>query len=443
MPDSAVAGPSTTQTPSLIPPVLHEVISRSPNIPKFTGTDTGPDLESWVRSVSDHLNAQTKLTDAQKLLEAKTHLAAARSKKDEGPTHVSFLMHDPHFEDLKTWPQLISFLRQFYSPVSRENVVTSLIKILRDLDKEDNSHFLAYSSQVLTKLNGWKSLIRGSDWDNQGTMDINTVVNLLHLTLVLKHLPSQLTDHFKADWEPGDATGKISMQVQKHLGKISSEMGMSKVLNNSPVNESKQSMVAVVNQPKNSQAVIKNRICHNCQKPNHLARYCKSPPFCSYHGIVGHRNSECRAQGKNQGNNQNQGQINNQGHQQGNYQSSNYHNRGGNANQKNPSRFHNNQPFNNRNSQPSGYYNTSGRNYQPNNQSRPYHSNRPANQNNTGFMHHQPSAVDMNQYMPSQQTTSAPPYVQSQVMNSQQPNSALPNSQSNFRQRTPPTYNQS
>ena len=148
MPEEAVAGPSTTQTSSTSttqnPSTLlrHEVVNRTPNIPKFTGTDTGPDLESWIKSVSDHLNAQPKLTDAQKLLEAKTHLAAARSKKDDGPTHVSYLMPDPHFEDLQTWPQLIKFLRQFYSPVSRENVVTSLIKILRDLEKEGNSHYL-------------------------------------------------------------------------------------------------------------------------------------------------------------------------------------------------------------------------------------------------------------------------------------------------------------
>ena len=51
-------------------------------------------------------------------------------------------------------------------------MVTSLIKILRDPEKEENNHYLAYSSQVLTKLNGWKSLTRGSDWDNQGCMDI-------------------------------------------------------------------------------------------------------------------------------------------------------------------------------------------------------------------------------------------------------------------------------
>ena len=87
-------------------------------------------------------------------------MAATRSKKDDGPTHVSYLMANPHFESLQTWPELIKFLRQFYSPVSRENVVTSLIKILRDLEKEGNSHYLAYSSQVLTKLNGWKSLTR-------------------------------------------------------------------------------------------------------------------------------------------------------------------------------------------------------------------------------------------------------------------------------------------
>ena len=110
-------------------------------------------------------------------------------------------------------------------------MVTSSIKILRDLEREGgNSHYLAYFSQVLTKLNGWKALTRVSDWDNNGCLDIDTVANLLHLTIVLKHLPTQLTDHLKPDWSPGDATGKISVRVQRHQGKLSSELSMSKIL---------------------------------------------------------------------------------------------------------------------------------------------------------------------------------------------------------------------
>ena len=420
-PASPVAGTSANLVPSTL---RHEIVNRNTNIPKFTGTDTGPDLESWIKSVDDHLNAQPRLSSLEQLIEAKLHLSTARAKQDDQPTHVSYIIPDTEFEQLRTWPELQAFLRQFYSPVSRDNVVTSLTKILRDLEKEHNRHYLAYSSQVLTKLTGWKALMRGSDWDNNGYLDINTVANLLHLTLVLKHLPSQLVDHFKPDWVPGDATGKINVRVRKHMGKLNSEISMSRILDDTSKNESKQT-VAVVTQPRPSQTTHKGRLCHNCQKGNHIARQCRAPPFCTYHGIVGHRNDQCRAQSKNQGqHNNNQG---NQPH---------YQNKGGNVNQRNVRGSFNNSNY--RNSQPRGYYNTSGRNHQPNTQPRSYH-NRSAN-NNMGMMQH--NAGDMNQYMPNQQTTSASTYVPNQTNNGQQSSSVPVLPQQNFRQRIPPTPSQ-
>ena len=50
-----------------------------------------------------------------------------------------------------------------------------------------------------------------------------------------------------------------------------------------------------------------------------------------------------------------------------------------------------------------------------------------------GLMHHQQTAIDINQYVPAQQTTSVAPYVQGQAMNNQQSSSAPANPPQNFR----------
>ena len=76
-----------------------------PSIPKFTGTELGPDLESWIKVVEDHPNAVPKLSPLERLIEAKTYLSAARPKKDENPNHISYLMPDPEFENLQTWTE--------------------------------------------------------------------------------------------------------------------------------------------------------------------------------------------------------------------------------------------------------------------------------------------------------------------------------------------------
>ena len=426
LPDTnASASASSTRT------VRHELVQRVNAIPKFTGTDRGPDLESWIQSVEDLLNTCPNLSESQKLMEAKTHLDSKKKAQEDSAQHISFIMTDWRYGEITTWTGFKAHLRGLYGSVTRENVVTSLSKIIREVDGLD-THYLDHASQSFVKLTGWMSLVSSSEWvDENNRMNLKDVATLLQLALTLKYLPEELVSYFKPDWTPRDGVTKLKTAVEKNLGKVPN-INMVRIVGHQQKNKT---AVAVVNNTNNNNnnlsrpesnnnnkvnTGLKPKFCNNCQKVGHFERECYAQSYCTHHKTVGHRNDQCRSL-----NNQNGSQTRaNRGRNTSNNFNSNF-------NQRRYTRNQGNTAYNSR-----GNYNNY--NQHPHQQRQNRHYNNGINTINTdqSFVQgntHNLSTTPLNQFMT--QPTPQPQFVQStpQMIPAQQQAPA------NFGQRQNPT----
>ena len=421
LPDTnAVASTSSRET------VRHEFVQRVNDIPKFTGTDRGPDLEAWIQSVEDYLNTRPNLSESQKLMEAKTHLEPKKKAHEDSAQHVSFVMTDWRFGEITTWTGLKTHLRGLYASVTRENVVTSLSKIIREVDGLD-THYMDHASQSFVKLTGWMNLVSSSEWvDDENRMNLKDVATLLQLALTLKYLPEELVSYFKPNWTPRDGVTKLKSAVEKNLSKVPN-INMVRIVGHQQKNKT---AVAVVNNNTNSNnnlsrpesnnkvnTGLKPKFCNNCQKVGHVERECYARPYCTHHKTVGHRNDQCRSL-----NNQNYSQTRaNRGRTSNNFNSNFNHQRRYPRNQGNASRGN----YNNYHQHP--HQQRQNRHY--NNGINTIHTDQSLVLGNT----HNFSTTPLNQFMT--QPTPQPQFVQStpQTIPTQQQAPA------NFGQRQNPT----
>ena len=104
-----------------------EVVNKRPTIVKWygkIGEELGQDLETFIKSVDEHLENVKFRNPKDALDEARSYLDRSKGDWQHYATSVEY-------EKISTWGELKGFLRYIYSSVSAHDPVVALQKILR------------------------------------------------------------------------------------------------------------------------------------------------------------------------------------------------------------------------------------------------------------------------------------------------------------------------
>ena len=275
----------------------HKVLTQPVNVTLFKGRIKGApcDVESYITAVEAHLSSKGVTDEVTSYSEALTFMDL--SPDCDGDIRSFILSFDN--QGVKTWTGLKAKLRDVYRSLGSDDAVANMARILRK-GNEDNSDYLKYGPTCFTRLQEWKEVVRRSPWVQDGMLSVDHVAELLGTAHMLSRLPESLVNGFLHRWKPGDGMARIDKLVQE--GKIK----------NPNLDHSLLGTVAVVNKPqregnRNYSHPDRQRsrseytcrwpgvVCYNCQKKGHIQRECRSPSFCTFHGVANHRTDECRS----------------------------------------------------------------------------------------------------------------------------------------------------
>ena len=164
-----------------------EVVQKRPTIVKWygrIGEEPGQDIETFIKSVDEHLENVRFRNPKDALDEAKSYFD--RSKGD-WQHYASSIEYDR----ISTWGELKAYLHYIYSPVSAHDTVVALQKILHQAQKQSGD-FVTFAGVANSKTNSWFKILQHSDWCKNGVIKACDVATLLNLSLILSYLPESL-----------------------------------------------------------------------------------------------------------------------------------------------------------------------------------------------------------------------------------------------------------
>ena len=292
--------------------VCHRITQHTPAITKFPGRINGVcmDIDTFLDSVDYHMNAAGITSDEDKLREAKTYLDLSNPNGD-----ISFFTQSWKFKELSTYDEYKTYLRNLYGVITTDDITKSLSRIVRQVSTSDDN-YIQLGGSIYQQLSSWKHKAQNSVWFQNGSIKIDDLCKLLHLSMTLSHLPKELVASFKDPFLKTHDLASVRQAVKEHRNKIPN-------LDTSRLDEGTKLQVAKVNvgqrrQEKTGQdrtnqnrqssggqnrtAMRQNfrqyteRQCQYCHRTNHTDRNCfENPKFCSFHNSFNHAAKNCNA----------------------------------------------------------------------------------------------------------------------------------------------------
>ena len=315
--------PPNTPPPNAHNTVLHAITQHSPNIVKFAGRINGKcdDIDTFLESLDAHLDA-TNITDpSQRLKEARSYLDLSKGGD------ISSFTAGWNFRSLQTYEQFKSYLRNIYGRVTSSDTVKSLSKIFRNAALSDKD-YISFAGELYNELNSFKLRAQTNpEWFPNGQIPIDNLCSLIHMSLVLAHLPKPLTESFKEPLKKTNDIVTIQHLVRENQYKIVN-LDQSRLDNHSIVNprliasvhshspsrtSHSQSPHRTSNSPhrtSNSPHRTSHRTFHSptrtpnftnsvqtcryCPKTNHYESQCfQNPIYCGLHKTKSHSAVDC------------------------------------------------------------------------------------------------------------------------------------------------------
>ena len=285
--------------------VVHQLTQRSPQITKFCGRINGTcvDVESFLESLDNHINS-SNITEDNKLNEAKGYLDLTKGD-------LKNFVQSWKFKNLRNYDEFKAYLRDLYGVVTQNDAVKSLSKMFRNFSLSEQC-YEDFGGDAYQQINSWKNKLESSNWSNNGSITINNLAILLHQALTLAHLPLQLVEAIKENWDSTHDLATIRQRVVENIGKVP-DVDLSHIIG-TKAKQNGQIQIASVNsnvdnnQPKRkifANNVNRSYSCLNCGRNNHYTQDCYARPYCTFHKITGHSLENCYTYNK----------INNQGRQ--------------------------------------------------------------------------------------------------------------------------------
>ena len=277
-----------------------EIVQKRPSIIKYYGRigRKCQDLETWITSVDVHLSNLGWRNQLDILNEAKAFLDLSK-----GDIHNFASTWE--FKGCETWAELKKYMRSIYGVISSRDPVIALQKMFREANATTED-YISYGGAVNAKSQSWLAMVNESPWADAGKkIPTEDMAKLIHLALILAHLPEGLVNVIHKRWRPDHGLASIRTQVEDRLS-VAPNVDMSRIYPRetqaNPQRNSVNSVQGNINTKSLSSASKGNRygnhkpqkLCYNCQKANHFAKDCRNPPYCSHHKRTGHRNDTCR-----------------------------------------------------------------------------------------------------------------------------------------------------
>ena len=268
--------------------VVHQITQRSPKIIKFCGRINGvcADVESFLESLDNHINS-SNIAEGNKLTEAKGFLDLTQGD-------LKNYVHSWKFKKLENYDQFKAYLRSLYGIVIQNDAVKSLSNMFRNFALSEQT-FDDFGGDAYQQINSWKNKLELSNWSNNGSITIDDLAIMLHQALTLAHLPLQLVESIKENWDNTHDLATIRQRVEENLGKVP-DIDMSHIVPNKQ-NQIGQNQIASVtknaeiNQRKGKN--YKTYYCSNCGRNNHNTQDCYTKTYCTFHNMAGHNLENC------------------------------------------------------------------------------------------------------------------------------------------------------
>ena len=266
--------------------ILHSITQHLPNINKFAGRVNGicEDVDTFLDSLDSHLDATNVTDPAIRLKDAKSFLDFSK-----GGDICSFTA-GYRFKSLANYDEFKEYLRSIYGRVTSSDTVKYLSKILRNAASSPKD-YISFGGELYNELNAFRLKVQSNpEWFPNSEIKVDDLCKLIHMSLVLAHLPKALTESFKDPLKKTNDLATIQQMVSEHRNKIV-DLDQSKL---DPHTSNNPRIVANVN----SSPIRSNplRQCNICGKSNHPDQMCyKNPTYCGFHKTDRHAAKDCLA----------------------------------------------------------------------------------------------------------------------------------------------------
>ena len=281
---------STTSHPGSNLQIQHHITQHVPNITKFCGYIDGQcdDVELFLQSLDNHLRAKQITNDTDKINQAKSFLDL--SKGD-----VKHYVQSYKFEEITTYSEFKNYLRDIYGVATSHDLVQSIAKIIRNC-KDSEENFTVFGGRIYQEIRAVVQKSRSNDeWFPGQSISCENFGRILHLSLMLSHLPKPLVESFTNPLTPRDDLATIRQAINTHKNKIPN-LDTTVIDGHKPrgqVFKVGHQNISNSNPNTNNQT---QRQCQFCHKTNHNSRDCYfNDQFCSYHNTNYHSAKECNA----------------------------------------------------------------------------------------------------------------------------------------------------
>ena len=266
--------------------ILHSITQHLPNINKFAGRINGAcvDVDTFLESLDSHLDATNVTDQAIRLKEAKSFLDYSK-----GGDICSFTA-GYKFKSLKTYDEFKEYIRTVYGRPTSSDTVKYLSKILRNAASSPKD-YISFGGELYNELNSFRLKVETNpEWFPNSEIKVEDLCKLLHMSLVLAHLPRPLTESFKDPLKKTNDLATIQQYVGEYRNKIV-DLDQSKLDPNPSVIS--RTIASVSSSPVRSSP---SRQCKFCSKSNHSEPQCyRNPNFCGFHKTTRHAAKDCLA----------------------------------------------------------------------------------------------------------------------------------------------------
>ena len=265
--------------------VLHAITQHQPNIIKFAGRVNGVcnDIDTFLESLDAHLDATNVTDPSQRLKEAKSFLDLSKGGD------INSFTAGWTYRKLATYDEFKGYLRDIYGRVTSSDTVKSLSKIFRNAAASQKD-YISFAGELYNELNSFKLKVQtNQEWFQTPEIHLDNLCSLIHMSLVLAHLPKALTESFKEPLKKSNDIVTIQHLVSEYRNKIV-DLDQSKL---DPCNTPNSRIIANVTSSSPARASTP-RSCKYCSKTNHSEPQCyQNPTFCGFHKTNSHSAKDC------------------------------------------------------------------------------------------------------------------------------------------------------